>query len=60
MNNMGKASSMFGAFGFGGSMFDDDDFFKGTGISSGFSSFSSGGGFGGGLSKSVSTTTKTM
>lgn len=63
-NKTGKKNSGFGSFG--GSMFDHDDFFsKGFG-GSGFSSFQSSSTFGGmpsgmpGMSKSVSTTTKTV
>lgn len=65
MGGMGRGG--FGNFGFGGSMFDNEDFFGGManmGGGGGFTSFSSSSTMGGGrmpgTSKSVSTTTKTM
>lgn len=66
-NGGSKSGGMFGGFG-GFSMFDNDNFFKdmggfGNGASS-FTSFSSSSSTGGprvgGMSKSVSTTTKTL
>lgn len=60
-----KGNGIFGSFGgfggFGSSMFDNDPFFNKNGAGSGLGGFSSnGGGVRTGVSKSVSTTTKSM